>query len=42
VWGDPAYRTNAHRLQQAIAAAGGVARAAGIVEQAISTGQPVL
>jgi MGT family glycosyltransferase len=42
VWGDPSYRRNARRLQQAIAAAGGVARAADIVEQAISTGQPVL
>lgn len=42
VWGDPAYRHNAQRLQQAIAASGGVARAADIVEQAIGTGQPVL
>jgi UDP:flavonoid glycosyltransferase YjiC (YdhE family) len=42
VWGDPSYRQNALRLQQAIAASGGVARAADIVEQAISTGQPVL
>lgn len=42
VWGDPGYRTNAQRLQQAIATSGGVARAADIVEQAISTGQPVL
>ena len=42
VWGDPSYRSNAQRLQQAIAAAGGVARAADIVEQAINTGQPVL
>jgi MGT family glycosyltransferase len=42
VWGDPAYRQNAQRLQQAIAASGGVARAADIVEQAINTGQPVL
>ena len=42
VWSDPAYRTNAQRLQQAISTAGGVARAADIVEQAINTGQPVL
>ena len=42
VWGDPSYRQNAQRLQQAIAASGGVARAADIVEQAINTGQPVL
>jgi zeaxanthin glucosyltransferase len=42
MWGDPAYRTNAQRLQQAIAGSGGVARAADIVEQAIRTGQPVL
>jgi zeaxanthin glucosyltransferase len=42
VWGDPTYRQNAQRLQQAIASSGGVARAAAIVEQAISTGQPVL
>jgi len=42
VWGDPAYRTNAQRLQQAIAGSGGVIRAADIVEQAIRTSQPVL
>jgi MGT family glycosyltransferase len=42
VWSDPAYRLKAQRLQQAIATAGGVARAADIVEQAISTGRPVL
>ncbi len=42
VWGVLSYRQNAQRLQQAIAFAGGVARAADIVEQAISTGQPVL
>jgi zeaxanthin glucosyltransferase len=42
VWNAPAYRSNAQRLQQAIASAGGVARAADIVEQAIRTGQPVL
>ena len=42
MWGDPTYRQNAQRLQQAIASSGCVARAADIVEQAISTGQPVL
>jgi UDP:flavonoid glycosyltransferase YjiC (YdhE family) len=42
VWGDPSYRQNAQRLQQAISASGGVARAADIIEQAISSGQPVL
>jgi hypothetical protein len=42
VWGDPTYRQNAQRLQQFIARSGGVARSTGIVEQAISTGQPVL
>jgi len=41
VWDDPSYRQNAQRLQQAISASGGVARAADIVEQAISSGQPV-
>jgi len=42
VWGDPSYRQNAERLQQAIRASGGVTRAADIVEQAINSGQPVL
>lgn len=42
VWSDSAYRANAQRLQQAIAASGGLPRAADIVEQAIRTGQPVL
>ena len=42
VWHDGAYTKNAQRLQQAIAAAGGVSRAADIVEQAIATGKPVL
>lgn len=41
VWGDPSYRQNAQRLQQANRASGGVARAADIVEQAISSGRPV-
>lgn len=42
VWGNPTYRQNAQRLQQAIASSGGVPRAADIVEQAVNTGQPVL
>jgi UDP:flavonoid glycosyltransferase YjiC (YdhE family) len=42
VWDDPSYRQNAQRLRQAIRASGGVTRAADIVEQAISSGQPVL
>jgi len=42
VWADSSYRQNARHLQKAIAAAGGVSRAAEIVEQAISSGQPVL
>lgn len=36
------YKQNAARLQQAIHRSGGVSRAADIVEQAISTGKPVL
>ncbi|HEY9799709.1 MAG TPA: glycosyltransferase [Leptolyngbyaceae cyanobacterium] len=36
------YRQNALRLQKAIQAAGGVSRAADIVEQVVSTGKPVL
>jgi UDP:flavonoid glycosyltransferase YjiC (YdhE family) len=36
------YKQNAVRLQEAIRRAGGVSRAADIVEQAISTGKPVL
>ena len=36
------YRHNALRLQQAIRAAGGTQTAADIIEQVISTGQPVL
>lgn len=35
------YKQNALRLQQAIQKAGGVSRAADIIEQAISTGKPV-
>ncbi|MCP9848981.1 glycosyltransferase [Cyanobium sp. Morenito 9A2] len=42
VWLDLSYRENAHRLQQDIGRAGGVARAADIVEQAITTGRPVM
>lgn len=36
------YKQNALRLQQAIQTAGGVSRAADIIEQAISTGKPVM
>ncbi|GAB1539315.1 glycosyltransferase [Scytonema sp. NUACC21] len=36
------YKNNALRLQEAIRKAGGVKRAADIVEQAVSTGKPVL
>jgi UDP:flavonoid glycosyltransferase YjiC (YdhE family) len=36
------YKQNALRLQQAIHRAGGVCRAADIIEQAIFTGKPVL
>ena len=36
------YKKNASRLQEAILRAGGVSRAADIVEQVISTGKPVL
>jgi zeaxanthin glucosyltransferase len=36
------YKENALRLQEAIRSAGGVGKAADIIEQAISTGQPVL
>lgn len=39
---EASYRHNALRLQEAIQRAGGVRRAANIVEQAISTGKPVL
>jgi len=39
---EDSYKNNASRLQDAIARAGGVSRAADIVEQAISTGKPVL
>jgi MGT family glycosyltransferase len=39
---EDSYKNNASRLQEAIARAGGVRRAADIVEQAISTGKPVL
>ncbi|MEB3361030.1 MAG: nucleotide disphospho-sugar-binding domain-containing protein [Synechococcaceae cyanobacterium] len=42
VWRDGRYRTQAQRLQQAIAGAGGVERAADIVEQAVASGRPVL
>ncbi len=36
------YKKNATRLQEAIRRAGGVSRAADIIEQAVSIGQPVL
>lgn len=39
---EDSYRKNALRLQAAIQQAGGVSRAADIIEQAISTGKPVL
>lgn len=42
VLNEPSHRHNALRLQQAIRQAGGVQRAADLVEQAIATGRPVL
>ncbi len=39
---EDSYKKNALRLQQAIKRAGGVSRAADIIEQAVSTGKPVL
>jgi MGT family glycosyltransferase len=39
---EDSYKQNALRLQAAIRQAGGVSRAADIIEQAISTGKPVL
>lgn len=42
VLSEDSYKKNAFRLQQAIRQAGGVSRAADIVEQVISTGKPVL
>lgn len=39
---EDSYSQNASRLKQAITSSGGVSRAAAIVEQAISTGKPVL
>lgn len=38
----PSYKENALRLQKAINTAGGVTRAADIIEQVVSTGKPVL
>ncbi|NES90818.1 glycosyltransferase [Okeania sp. SIO2B9] len=38
----PSYKQNALRLQSAIQRSGGVTRAADIIEQAVSTGKPVL
>ena len=42
VLGDDGFRRHAERLQASIQRAGGVARAADLVEQAIRTGRPVL
>lgn len=39
---EDSYKQNALKLQQAIQTAGGVSRAADIIEQAISTGKPVM
>ncbi|MBD0309384.1 MAG: glycosyl transferase family 1, partial [Microcoleus sp. T1-bin1] len=39
---EDSYKKNAVRLQEAIARAGGVSRAADIIEQAVSTRKPVL
>jgi MGT family glycosyltransferase len=39
---EDSYKQNALRLQEAIRQAGGVSRAADIIEQAISTGKPIL
>ena len=39
---EDSYKKNAVRLQEAIKRAGGVSRAADIIEQVISTGKPVL
>lgn len=36
------YKKNALRLQEAIKKAGGVSRAADIIEQVVATGKPVL
>ncbi len=41
VLGEDSYKKNATRLQEAIRRAGGVSRAADIIEQVISTGNPV-
>jgi zeaxanthin glucosyltransferase len=42
VLSEDSYKKNALRLQAAIRRAGGVSRAIDIVEQAVSTGKPVL
>jgi UDP:flavonoid glycosyltransferase YjiC (YdhE family) len=39
---EDSYKQNALRLQEAIKRAGGVQRAADIIERAVSTGKPVL
>jgi UDP:flavonoid glycosyltransferase YjiC (YdhE family) len=41
VLAEDSYKENALRLQDTIRHAGGVTRAADIIEQAVSTGQPV-
>ena len=42
VLGEDSYKKNATKLQEAIRRAGGVSRAADIIEQVVSTGKPVL
>ena len=42
VWGDPSYRQNALRLQQAIASSGGMSSVVDIVQLRYCTRQPVL
>ena len=39
---EDSYKKNALRLQEAIRRAGGVSRAADIIEQVVATGKPVL
>lgn len=42
VLGEPSYRANARRLQDECRSSGGVERAASIIEEAITSGRPVL
>ena len=42
VWAEDSYRQNAAKLRESIHQAGGVVRAADLVEQVIATGKPVL